>query len=100
MNALWTNQGEMRSGLFEFNRGLVYERMKFSFNTFLFEMHSPKKKNKKGKNCFQLVKLLSKVVACMNKQLCQREWEDINVNLGKGRMRIERLKRYYGKKVK
>ena len=36
----------------------------------------------------------------MNKQLCQREWEDINVNLGKGRMRIERLKRYYGKKVK
>ena len=48
MNALWTNQGEMRSGLFEFNRGLVYiqifERMKFSFNTFLFEMHSPKKK--------------------------------------------------------
>ena len=75
----------MRSGLFEFNRGLVYiqifERMKFSFNTFLFEMHSPKIKNKKGKNCFQLVKLLSKVVACMDKHLCQRKWDDINEDI-------------------
>ena len=46
----------MRSGLFEFNRGLVYiqvfERMKFSFNKFLFEMHSPKKRIKKGEIVF------------------------------------------------